>query len=72
MNAPARRVGPDLERMLKMTHSSEGFMKRSAQILGVLALLSAVLLWRRESGPHGHHLEAAQFHGAAERCAKRR
>jgi MFS family permease len=41
-------------------------------LLSLTALLSAVLLWRRESGPHGHQLEAAQFHGAAERCANRR
>jgi MFS family permease len=27
-------------------------------LLSVTALLSAVLLWRREAGPHGHQLEA--------------
>ena len=29
-------------------------------LLSLTALLSAVLLWRRESGPHGHLLEAAR------------
>ena len=29
-------------------------------LLSLTALLSAVLLWRRESGPNGHHLEAAR------------
>lgn len=28
-------------------------------VLSLTALLSAVLLWRREAGPHGHQLEAA-------------
>jgi nitrate/nitrite transporter NarK len=29
-------------------------------LLSLTALLSAVLLWRREAGPHGHHLEAVR------------
>jgi MFS family permease len=29
-------------------------------LLSLTALLSAVLLWRREAGPHGHRLEAAR------------
>ena len=29
-------------------------------VLSLTALLSAVLLWRRETGPHGHRLEAAR------------
>jgi MFS family permease len=29
-------------------------------LLSLMALLSAVLLWRREAGPDGHHLEAAR------------
>jgi MFS family permease len=29
-------------------------------LLSLTALLSAVLLWRRETGPHGHRLEAAR------------
>jgi MFS family permease len=29
-------------------------------LLSLTALLSAVLLWRREAGPSGHHLEAAR------------
>src|ERR1700722_12374061 len=29
-------------------------------VLSLTALLSAVLLWRREAGPHGHHLESAR------------
>jgi MFS family permease len=29
-------------------------------LLSLTALLSAVLLWRREAGPHGHHLESAR------------
>src|SRR5580693_6855558 len=30
-------------------------------LLSITALLSAVLLWRREAGPHGHRLEAARI-----------
>ena len=29
-------------------------------VLSLTALLSAVLLWRREAGPHGHNLESAR------------
>ena len=29
-------------------------------LLSLTALLSAVLLWRREAGPHGHNLESAR------------
>jgi MFS family permease len=29
-------------------------------LLSLTALLSAVLLWRREAGPYGHHLESAR------------
>jgi MFS family permease len=29
-------------------------------LLSLAALFSAVLLWRREAGPNGHHLEAAR------------
>ncbi len=35
-------------------------------LLSLLAVASVVLLWRRESGPHGHGLELAQLRGTQE------
>jgi len=32
-------------------------------LLSLTALTSAVLLWRREMGPHGHGLELARLRG---------
>jgi len=34
-------------------------------LLSLTALLSAVLLWRREAGPHGHNLESARAGASA-------
>ena len=46
---------------------SANFLSRTTAILATVffvlsltALLSAVLLWRREAGPHGHNLESAR------------